>query len=174
MNAPRTEGALAPRKGGQPQLTLDGEPRRVDILHKVGIQSSSLEDAYRALTTIEGLSGWWTENTQGESKVGGVIRFRFGAGGIDMKVLELHPAQRVLWEVVDGPEEWIGTKVSWELRQEGDWTIVLFKHQGWKEPVEFMHHCSTKWGVFLLSLKSLLETGKGAPAPNDIKLDSWE
>jgi hypothetical protein len=41
-------------------------------------------------------------------------------------------------------------------------------------PVEFMHHCSTKWGVFLLSLKSLLETGKGAPHPNDIKLDSWE
>lgn len=30
------------------------------------------------------------------------------------------------------------------------------------------------WGVFLLSLKSLLETGKGAPWPNDIKLDSWE
>jgi hypothetical protein len=28
--------------------------------------------------------------------------------------------------------------------------------------------------VALLSLKSLLETGKGAPAPNDIKLDSWE
>jgi hypothetical protein len=26
----------------------------------------------------------------------------------------------------------------------------------------------------LISLKSLLETGKGAPAPNDIKLDSWE
>jgi hypothetical protein len=54
------------------------------------------------------------------------------------------------------------------------WTIVFFKHKGWKEPVEFMHHCSTKWAVFLLSLKSLLETGKGAPAPNDIKLDSWE
>jgi len=29
-------------------------------------------------------------------------------------------------------------------------------------------------GVFLLSLKSPLETGKGAPWPNDIKLDSWE
>jgi len=91
-----------------------------------------------------------------------------------MKVLELHPAGHVLWQVVDGPAEWIGTKVSFELRQEGDWTIILFKHQGWKEPVEFMHQCSTKWAVFLLSLKSLLETGKGAPAPNDIKLDSWE
>ncbi len=146
----------------------------VDILHKVGIKSSSLDDAYKALTTLKGLSGWWTNETQGESKVGGVILFRFGAGGIDMKVLELDPARRVLWEVVGGPAEWIGTKVSFEFRQDGDWTIVFFKHQGWKEPVEFMHHCSTKWAVFLLSLKSLLETGEGAPAPNDIKLDSWE
>jgi hypothetical protein len=146
----------------------------VDILHKVGIKSSSLDDAYKALTTLKGLSGWWTNETQGESKVGGVILFRFGAGGIDMKVLELDPARRVLWEVVGGPAEWIGTKVSFEFRQDGEWTIVFFKHQGWKEPVEFMHHCSTKWAVFLLSLKSLLETGKGAPAPNDIKLDSWE
>jgi Activator of Hsp90 ATPase homolog 1-like protein len=146
----------------------------VDILHKVGIKSSSLSEVYWALTTLEGLAGWWTNTTQGETQVGGVIRFRFGAGGIDMKVLELFPARRVLWQVVEGPVEWIGTKVSFDLRQEGEWTLVLFKHEGWKEPVEFMHHCSTKWGVFLLSLKSLLETGKGAPAPNDIKLDSWE
>jgi hypothetical protein len=146
----------------------------LDILHKVGIKSSSPHQAYQALTTREGLSGWWTDDTKGESDVGDVLQFRFGAGGFDMKVLELEPAKRVQWQVVDGPEEWIGTKVNWDIRQEGDWTIVLFKHQGWKEPVEFMHHCSTKWGVFLLSLKSLLETGKGAPAPHDLKLDSWE
>jgi uncharacterized protein YndB with AHSA1/START domain len=145
----------------------------VDILHRVGIKSS-LNHAYQALTTLDGLSGWWTNDTKGESKVGGVIKFRFGeAGFFDMKVLELHPAERVLWQVVDGPKEWIGTKVSWELKQEGDYTIVLFKHQGWKEPVEFMHHCSTKWAVFLMSMKSLVETGKGAPAPNDIKIDNW-
>jgi uncharacterized protein YndB with AHSA1/START domain len=146
----------------------------VDILHKVGIKSSSLNHVYRALTTLEGLSAWWTGNTQGESKVGSVLKFRFGSGGFDMKVLELHPATHVLWEVIAGPEEWIGTKISFDLKQQDDWTIVLFKHQGWKQPVEFMHHCSTKWGVFLLSLKALLETGKGAAYPNDIKLDSWE
>ena len=146
----------------------------VDILHKVGIKSSSLDDAYQALTTIKGLSGWWTSDTRGESRAGGIIQFRFGAGGFDMKVLGLDSARRVEWLVVDGPQEWLGTKVIFELRQEADWTIVLFKHQGWKEPVEFMHHCSTKWAVFLLSLKSLLETGKGSPAPNEIKLDSWE
>ena len=91
-----------------------------------------------------------------------------------MRVLELQPAKHILWQVIDGPESRVGTKVSFDLKQGGDWTIVLFKHQGWKEQVEFMHHCSTKWGVFLLSLKSLLETGKGAPWPNEIKLDSWE
>jgi uncharacterized protein YndB with AHSA1/START domain len=146
----------------------------VDILHKVGIKASTPNDVYQALTTIEGLSGWWTSDTRGESKVGGVLQFRFQAGGFDMKVLELHPHRHVRWEVVDGPREWIGTQVSFDLKQQDDWTIVLFKHQGWQEPVEFMHHCSTKWGVFLLSLKSLLETGKGSPHPNDLKLDSWE
>jgi uncharacterized protein YndB with AHSA1/START domain len=145
-----------------------------DILHRVGIKSSSPKDTYKALTTCEGLSAWWTDNTKGENKVGGVLKFRFGErGGFDMKVLELKPSQRVLWQVIDGPEEWIGTKVSFDLKQDGDYTIVLFKHEGWKEPVEFMHHCSSKWGIFLMSLKSLLESGNGAPYPNDVKLDNW-
>ena len=73
-----------------------------------------------------------------------------------------------------GPAEWVGTTVTFDLKTTGGETVLLFTHADWREPVEFMHHCSTKWGVFLISLKSLLETGKGAPAPNDIKLDSWE
>lgn len=144
-----------------------------DILHRVGIKSSPHE-VYGALTTREGLSGWWTDDTQGDSKVGGVIKFRFADRGFfDMKVLELDPAKHVLWQVVDGPQEWIGTKVSWQLKQEDGYTIILFRHLGWKEPVEFMHHCSTKWAVFLMSLKSFLETGKGTPFPDDIKIDNW-
>ena len=134
----------------------------------------SPDDVYRALATVEGLSGWWTGDTHGDGKAGGVLQFRFGSGGFDMKVLELEPGKRVLWQVIDGPEEWLGTKIGFDIKQSGDWTVVLFKHQSWKEPVEFMHHCSTKWAVFLLSLKSLLETGKGAPWPNEIKLDAWE
>ena len=143
-----------------------------DILHRVGIKSP-IDETYKALATRDGLAGWWTTNTQGQSKVGGVLKFRFGAGGFDMKVLELEPGKKVLWQVVDGPAEWIGTKVRWVLREEGDYAIVLFRHEGWREPVEFMHHCSTKWAVFLLSLKQLLETGQGAPDPNDIKIDNW-
>jgi hypothetical protein len=33
-----------------------------------------------------------------------------------------------------------------------------------------MHHCSTKWGTFLMSLKSFVETGKGAAFPNDVHI----
>lgn len=150
----------------------------MDILHRIGIKSSP-EKVYRALTTREGLAAWWTNDTQGESSVGGTLNFRFhtpaGAeiGGFDMKVLELQPAEHVLWQVIGGPGEWIGTRINWVLKQEGDHVIVLFRHLGWKEPVEFMHHCSTKWATFLMSLKSLLETGSGAPNPRDVKIDNW-
>jgi uncharacterized protein YndB with AHSA1/START domain len=149
----------------------------VDILHRVGIKSSA-DKVYQALSTREGLAAWWTENTQGEGKVSGVLKFRFSAGGADiggfeMKVLELNPATRVLWQVADGPEDWIGTKISFDLRQEDAYCIVLFKQQGWREPNEHMYHCSTKWATFLLSLKALVETGKGTPSPNDIKIDNW-
>jgi uncharacterized protein YndB with AHSA1/START domain len=144
-----------------------------DIVHRVGIKSS-VDEVYQALTTTEALAGWWTTGTSGKGgDVGGVLQFRFEAGGFDMRVLELDPGRRVLWEVTDGPPEWIGTRVDWKLYQADDYAIVLFHHQGWREPVEFMHHCSTKWAIFLMSLKSLLETGKGAPEPDDVKIDNW-
>ncbi|MFC3576689.1 SRPBCC domain-containing protein [Streptomyces yaanensis] len=143
-----------------------------DILHRIGITVAP-EDVYTALTTVDGLSRWWTEETDGDASLGGVVRFRFVPGGFDMKVLETSPAERVLWEVVDGPEEWIGTQISFDLKQEGEYTIVLFKHEGWREPVEFMSHCSTKWATFLMSLKRLLETGAGEPAPYDVQISNW-
>ena len=145
----------------------------VDILHRVGMRSASLDDVYAALTTLEGLSGWWATDTTGQTEVGGILKFRFEPGGFDMLVLESNPAESVRWEVVDGPAEWIGTTVRWELKQEGDYTIVLFAHEGWKEPVEFMYHCSTKWATFLVSLKQLIETGTGAPEPYDLKISNW-
>ncbi|WP_242614635.1 SRPBCC family protein [Actinomadura roseirufa] len=139
----------------------------------MGIKAPVAE-VFSAITTTEGLAGWWTTDTTGEGDaVDGVLRFRFGAGGFDMKVLELHPGKRVLWEVVEGPEEWVGTHVVWDLSEVDDYTIILFRHEGWKEPVEFMYHCSTKWAVVLMSLKSLVETGMGAPDPHHVRIDNW-
>jgi uncharacterized protein YndB with AHSA1/START domain len=137
------------------------------------MESASVDRVYTALTTLEGLSGWWATDTTGDPQVGGTLKFRFGPGGFDMVVLEAAPGRRVLWEVTDGPVEWIGTTVRWELKQDGDHAIVLFAHEGWQEPVEFMYHCSTKWATFLVSLKQLVETGSGAPDPHDLRISNW-
>jgi uncharacterized protein YndB with AHSA1/START domain len=131
---------------------------------------SSTAKVYEALSTTEGLSHWWMIGTTGDPKVGGVIKFRPEGGGFDMKVLESKPGERVAWECVGGPPEWIGTRISFQLERRDDETFVLFKHQGWKEPIEFMHHCSTKWAVFLLSLKGWVDSGEGRPHPYDVKL----
>lgn len=36
-----------------------------------------------------------------------------------------------------------------------------------------MYHCSSKWAVFLMSLKTMLETGTGDPAPRDMWVSNW-
>lgn len=145
-----------------------------DILHRIGIKTSSMEEVYKALTIRDGLAAWWTTSTTGTGdQIGNVIAFRFGQEGFDMKVVDLKSPDYVQWEVLKGPEEWVGTTVSFHLHQEKEYIIVLFKHLNWKEPVEFMHHCSTKWAIFLMSLKSLIETGKGGPFPDDVKIDNW-
>jgi uncharacterized protein YndB with AHSA1/START domain len=150
----------------------------VDIVQRVGIKAPAAK-VYAALSTIDGLAGWWTRETAGSSKVGGTIAFRFrtetGAeiGGFDMDVLELVPDQKVRWRVKAGPAEWVGTDIEFVLSRQDDYTVVMFGHRKWREEVEFMAHCSTKWATFLLSLRDLVEAGKGQPAPNDLKISNW-
>ncbi|HEY5931842.1 MAG TPA: SRPBCC domain-containing protein [Nitrospira sp.] len=149
-----------------------------DIIHRVAIKAGP-DKVFWALSTIEGLALWWTEDTKGGSEVGKTITFQFrdpkGAiiGEFEMEVLKQEPFKRVQWKCKSGPAEWLETEITFDLKQENDFTILLFGHRNWKEPVEFMAHCSTKWAMFLISLKELLETGKGKPSPRDIKIDNW-
>ena len=148
-----------------------------DILHRVGVRAP-LEEVFTALATAEGVSRWWTQDTEGGSALGDVLVTRFHAdgkllGGFDLKIIERHPQKSLVWEVVAGPEEWLGTKIRFDLKREEDFSVILFQHEGWKEPVEFMYHCSTKWAVFLMSLKSYVETGKGSPSPDDVRISNW-
>lgn len=139
-----------------------------DIRHRVGARGVAPQTVYDALTTLDGLSRWWTETTSGNTDVGGVIKFQMG---LALKVAELDPGRLVRWEVLDGPAEWVGTTIRWDLRQDGDWTTILLTHQDWREPVEFMHHCSTKWAIHLMNLKRLAETGTAEP--DQTATDNW-
>ena len=59
------------------------------------------------------------------------------------------------------------------LSRQDAYTIVMFGHRKWRDEVEFTAHCSTKWATFLLSLRDLVETGKGKPAPQDMRISNW-
>lgn len=138
----------------------------VDILHRVGIGAPP-KDVYNALTTLEGIRGWWASYATGSAAKGGVTHYGF----CDMEVINAEPDRLVEWRCTDGPAEWIDTEVSFRLEWKDDQTFVMFKHAKWQEPVDFMHHCSTKWATFLLSLRDLLETSRGHPLPNDLKIE---
>jgi uncharacterized protein YndB with AHSA1/START domain len=155
----------------------------VDIIHRVGIKSS-VAQAYEAITSLKGLANWWTEGVTGSSKPdgdgkAGKIEFTFRTkagellGKFVMEVQELKPNEYVRWRCLEGPAEWIGTEIDFRLSQQGEQTIIIFGHRNWQEAVEFMSHCSMKWATFLLSLREYVETGKGKPSPNDVKIDNW-
>ena len=141
-----------------------------DILHRVGIEAP-VEKVFEALSEQAGLAAWWTTEVNASSHLGAINHFRFGDKGFNaMKVIELLPGKRIKWLCVDGAKEWVGTELTFELKQGDGHTVVLFAQRGWKEQVEFMHYCSTKWAAYLLGLKSLCEDGKGRPYPDDIDI----
>jgi uncharacterized protein YndB with AHSA1/START domain len=141
------------------------------INHKVGI-AGSIKEIYSALTTDQGLSRWWTSTTSGAGDVGSIISFRFDTVVVEFEVIELKENTVVGWRHHgEMPDEWSGTIVSFELRQQHNQVIVMFEHGNWQGSADFMAHCSMKWAVFMLSLKLAIETGNGRPYPDDIQID---
>ncbi len=142
-----------------------------DIRHRV-VMSAPLDQVYSAIATKEGLSDWWTrDGVHGQSAEGSTIEFYFGQPepAAVMEVTRLDNEGEVSWSCVKGSDEWVGTKLSFSLTSKDDETVVLFTHADWQDPSEFMAHCSARWAYFLLSMKSLVETGKGTPFPEDLK-----
>jgi len=142
-----------------------------DIRHRVTI-SAPLTSVYESVATTEGISEWWSRNgVKGESSEGSRLEFYFGQPepAAVMEVTQMSAEGRVHWSCVGGADEWIGTTLSFELSGNDDETVVMFTHAGWREPSEFMAHCSARWAYFLLSMKSYVETGKGTPFPEDLK-----
>ena len=135
-----------------------------NILHRVGIAAEPAR-VFETLTTGEGIKNWWSSETQGDASEGGAFQFRKNR----LEVVHADPSL-VVWHYSGPAEDWAGTEIRFRLEWRDDQTFVLFSHEGWREPNEFMHHCSTKWATFLLSLKDLVEIGKGRPEPHDTKI----
>lgn len=150
----------------------------VDIIHRLGIKAP-LSKVLEAVSTVDGVAGWWSKDTTGSSGLGGSMIVRFvdptgkQIGRMNFNITKLDTDRTVHWRFTEGPPEWIGTDVTFELSPAGDYTIVMFGHRNWREAIEFTAHCSMKWATFLWSLRALAETGKGKPNPEDFKIDDW-
>ncbi len=141
-----------------------------DIRHRVAI-SAPRNDVVEALTAPSRIGEWWTlDGVTGDPTPGGRLEFRFG-GPEPAAVMEIGTVRpdKVSWHCAGGASEWVGTDVTFELTESSDETVLLFTHAGWRDATDFMAHCSARWAYFLLSMKSLVETGKGTPFPNDLK-----
>lgn len=140
--------------------------------------SVSPSTVYRALTTQEGLAGWWTTDCEVGRQVGDRSIFRFGRTYNVMKIAGLVPDREVRWECVeqhhDSPgvkrtDEWAGTAVAFRLTAKEDGgTALYFEHRGLRPGLECYDVCERGWNYFLQgSLKRYVETGTGQPLSSE-------
>lgn len=158
-----------------------------NIRHEVLIGAPA-DHVFRAISTQQGLSAWWTPGATAEPVRDSVARFPFGPTYFkEMKIAKVEPSAQLEWTCITGCDEWIGTTLSFELRsgdkgtlsksryelsdqlqqlEHNEGTLVMFKHDGWREYTPMFAECSYTWGRFLRSLKLLCETGEGRPWPH--------
>jgi len=149
--------------------------------------AASPEKVYEAITTSQGLSGWWTPNAQADAQENAIALIPFGDGyKKKMQIESLIPGRFVQWKCIEGDGEWIGTTIIFQLFQTDrnvlaetnpevrgqieqikaqTATMLNFEHNDWTEYSATFAECSYTWAQFLRSLKLLCETGKGKPWP---------
>jgi uncharacterized protein YndB with AHSA1/START domain len=145
-----------------------------DIGLRVGI-TQPIDRVFETLTTIEGLRGFWTSGMAGDAGAGGSLQVYFGKPepAATMEVAQVTEPGLVEWRCVQGPDEWVATRLTFEMREQDGETVVRFTHAGWPEGSEFMRHCGTKWAYFLVGMKQWLEGGPSVAFPNDLAISSW-
>jgi hypothetical protein len=113
---------------------------------------------------------WWSGDFEGgTSKIGDVFSYRYKEFHYSkQEVIELVPASRVAWHVLEGTlsfvedkTEWTGTTITFDVVRKAGRTQVVFTHVGLKPHVECYDTCSDAWTSLIQgSLKQLIERGK--------------
>jgi hypothetical protein len=161
-------------------------------IHHAVLIAAPKEKVYNALTTQEGLSGWWTPHAMAHPTLNSIARFPFGDHYFkEMLVTSLLPFELVQWKCIQGAEEWMGTNISFKLQPfskeklkdtypemqgqaeqqaNDEGTLLIFHHNDWREDTLMYAECNYTWAQFLTSLKLLCETGKSRPWPEQHRL----
>lgn len=133
------------------------------------------EVVFDAVTTVEGLSAWWSPVT-GSALTGGELRFPMVADQppLLVRVDRTTRPTTVRWTVTECTfmEDWVGTRPTFTITPLDDCTCELtFEHRGLNDELECKDMCSRSWDHFVrTSLLELAEGGPGAPnrSPRDL------
>lgn len=130
----------------------------------------SPEDVFKAVTNVR---GWWGEGIIGNTEKEG-DEFTYEVPGVHrsvQKITEVVPNKKVVWLVTESnmtfinqPEEWVGTKIVFDISKEEDKTKLTFTHVGLVPEVECYKFCMPAWDQYIKgSLYKLVTTGQGTP-----------
>ena len=134
------------------------------IIHAVHIHAAPAA-VYRAITTANGLRGWWTDRVDVDERPGGRIRFQF-AGDFhpQMEQVALEPDRSVRWKCTGGNANWQDNTFAFVLHERKGETLLMFSQDYARELSDEVYGTyNYNWGYYLNSLKLLCETGTGQP-----------
>jgi uncharacterized protein YndB with AHSA1/START domain len=137
----------------------------MQAIHHVVDVCAPPDRVFRALSRVEGLSGWWTTRVRTDATDGNVIAFTFGDDfNPEMRVTALTEATEVDWEMAGGHEPWDGSTFRFTLEPTGEGTRVRFwQYYGRELSDDAYGSYNYNWGYYLDSLRLLCETGTGRP-----------
>ena len=119
---------------------------------------------YKAVTTTDGLKGWWTLDANADEKVGGVAEFIFGERYHNkMEITNLEQNKKVEWKCFQGDKEWVDTTFVFDIEEKEGNSVLRFTHGNWMEETDFFASCNYRWGYYMRSLADFCEKGKGTP-----------
>jgi uncharacterized protein YndB with AHSA1/START domain/DNA-binding transcriptional ArsR family regulator len=123
-----------------------------------GLQVTSaapVEEVVAALTTLDGLAGWWTPDVTGSPAPGGELVFRFGGRATTMRVEDVDPTGLVVWTCIASEifAEWVGTSLWFDVRpRPGGGSVLVFRHVGLTPELPCFAVCAPGWEHHLANL----------------------
>jgi hypothetical protein len=137
-----------------------------DMHHLIQIDSTSSETAHAALTTRDGITGWWTSRAEVPgSSLGDVLKLSFPDAPLtwDLRVSRADAPKALEWTCVGGPPGWNGTSLTWSIEPTDQGVVVRFDHTGFGAVDDMFRTVTVGWAQLLLSLKAYLESGERRP-----------
>jgi hypothetical protein len=119
---------------------------------------------FETIATPVGLDSWWTKRSTGEPNLGAEYGLWFGpqydwrarvSKCIDGSCFEL--------EMTSAHEDWMGTRIGFELEDNAGTTSARFYHTGWPSQNEHWRISCYCWAMYLRVMRRYVEHGEFVP-----------